>query len=89
MEAKTKNIVMLNGWKTVLGAVLIVISALFGISGCVDVDCNEQAQLLERSGMALVGVGIGHKVQKLIGALKEIAQLGIDLKAKPWPPSVD
>ena len=89
MEAKTKNIVTLNGWKTILGAVLIVISALFGFSGCVDISCNEQAQLLERSGMALLGVGIGHKVQKLIGALKEIAQLGIALKTKPWPPKLD
>ena len=74
---------MLSGWKTILGAVLIVISALFGFFGCVDVDCNEQAQLLERSGAALLGVGIGHKVQKLIGALKQIAQLGINLTGKP------
>lgn len=89
MEAKTKNMVMLSGGKTILGAVLIVISALFGFSGCVDVECNEQAQLLERTGEALVGVGLGHKLQKLISALKAVAQIGIDLKAKPWPPSVD
>ncbi len=89
MPEKLKKAIVVGGWKTILGAALIVLSAVIGFSGCVDVSCNEQVQLLEKTGMALVGVGIGHKVQKLIGALKEISQLGIDLKANPWPPQVD
>lgn len=86
MAAQLKKMIVVGGWKTILGAALIGLSAVIGFSGCVDIGCNEQAQMLEKTGEAFVGVGLGHKLQKLIGALKAIAQLGIDLSGKPAAP---
>lgn len=55
----------MKGWKTWAGAALIGLSAAVRSLGI-----NEIADILYAAGIALMGVGIGHKVEKANGGVK-------------------
>jgi len=63
----------MKGWKTWTGAVLIILSA-FAAKICVALTVPEYAadasNICMKAGMALGGVGVAHKVEKLMTALK-------------------
>ena len=54
-----KEAKFMKGWKTWAGAALIGLSAAVRALGI-----NEIADILYAAGIALMGVGIGHKVEK-------------------------
>ena len=58
---KLKEANIMKGWKTWAGAALIGLSAAVRALGI-----NEIADILYAAGLALMGVGIAHKVEKAV-----------------------
>ena len=63
----------MGGWKTWTGAALIAVSSgliFLGGHGCVG--CTELADAIYKLGEAFLGVGLGHKFVKGVGAITEL-----------------
>lgn len=56
---------MLNGWKTNLGVLIVIVGAIMNIAGLPDI-----AKYLTDGGLALIGYGIAHKTDRIRNELK-------------------
>lgn len=59
-----RNLLMLNGYKSYLGAAIVAFVAIAKWAGWIP---DDTAEMILRFGEALLGIGLGHKLAKLNG----------------------
>lgn len=69
----------MKGWKTLTGAVIMIVGAVLRLKGM-----GELADTVIILGAALTGVGVGHKGDKAKAAVEEI-KAAIKQEGKPDP----
>ena len=73
----------MKGWKTWAGAGLVLVGAALHVA-----DMEYLAETAYATGIAMMGVGLGHKIEKLLRVIAQGATSAADQLAKmPQPPT--
>ena len=71
----------MGGWKTWTGALMTVAGGVIVYFGF-----SEIGSMLVTSGVAMMGVGIGHKVEKGLRVISDASKAAADAVASQMPP---